>query len=293
MTATNSVLSRIQATAAAYVEAEDINFNEATVVQGGRKLPEGKSLGRMISYIELGPQLNKAYPDKPATNMFFIEFAVFGKNKAGETFHTLENGKMVPGHIRTRRYTVSEQLTTKANAYKLFKRLNPDKTAKHFAQLLNNAYIVPIVHVTEGEGDKKKEYVNIDVDNIMVAVDPVTDVPYPVPEIEDEKEFRIFLWNNPTKEDWDALYIEGKNDEGKSKNWLQELILSSPNFPGSPLDLLLHGAGAGSAISELPDIDSGDTPVVDAPDVKDLVVEEVKEVKEIIDPNQEFNLPTL
>ncbi|CBY88555.1 hypothetical protein [Pantoea phage LIMEzero] len=285
---TNSVLNRINATAAAFVEAEDINFNEATAVSGGRKLPEGKAFGRFISYIELGPQLNKNYPDKKPTNMFYGEFALFGKNKEGETFHTMEGGKMVPGIIRTMRYSVSNNLTTKANAFKLFKRMNPSKTAKHFAQLLNGTYIVPIVHNTQGEGDKKKEYVNIDTDNLMLAVDPVTDVPYNVPEIEDEKLFRIFLWNNPTKEDWDSLYIEGKNDEGKSKNWIQELILSSPDFPGSPLDMLLHGAGAGSALAELPSIDE---PVQEpAEPAADLPVDKVESTPA---ESGDFGLPTL
>lgn len=285
---TNSVLSRINATAAAFVEAEDINFNEATAITGGRKLPEGKAFGRMVSYIELGPQISKAFPDNAPTNMFYIEFALFGKNKEGETFHTVEGGKMVPGIIRTRRYTVSNALTSKANAFKLFKRMNPTKSAKHFAQLLNTAYIVPIVHNTEGEGEKKKVYVNIDIDNLMLAVDPVTDAPYNVPEIEDETMFRIFLWNNPTKEDWDSLYIEGKNDEGKSKNWIQELILSSPDFPGSPLDLMLHGAGAGSNLAELPDINA-DEPAAESEPVEDLKVEEVADAK----GDDSFGLPTL
>ncbi|HDC4425900.1 TPA: hypothetical protein O8L86_004872, partial [Enterobacter kobei] len=63
-------------------------------------------------------------------------------------------------------------------------------------------------------------------------------------------------------------YIDGKNDDGKSKNWIQDKLLESPEFPGSPLDLLLNGAGAGSAIAELPELGDVGQP------------EEVKEVKQ-------------
>ncbi|WP_407576234.1 hypothetical protein, partial [Raoultella terrigena] len=143
---------------------------------------------------------------------------------------------------------------SKSGAYKLFKRMNPDKTAKHFAQLLNQTFILPIVHNESGEGENKKVYANIDLENISLAVNPVTDEPFDVPEVEDESLFKLFLWNRPTKEDWESLYIEGKNDEGKSKNWIQDALLSSPEYPGSPLDLLLNGGGKGSAISELPEM---------------------------------------
>lgn len=250
---TASVLNRMNSIVEQYVDEEELDFNEA-VAGGGKLLPEGKALARLVGYIEVGPSVTKQAPDKPPVNKFFLQFALWGKAKNGETYHEVVNGKMVPGKVRTQFIAVKKDLNSKSGAYKLFKRMNPDKTAKHFAQLLNHTFIVPIIHNESGEGENKKVYANIDLENIMLAVDPVTDQPYPVPEVEDETLFKLFLWNRPTKEDWESLYIEGKNDDGKSKNWIQDKLLESPEFPGSPLDLLLNGAGAGSAIAELPEL---------------------------------------
>lgn len=259
---TNSVLNRMNTIVEQYVDEEELDFNEA-VAGGGKLLPEGKALGRLIAYIELGPQPIKQDPSKPPVNKFFLQFALWGKAKNGETYHEVVNGKMVPGKVRTQFIAVKKDLNSKSGAYKLFKRMNPDKTAKHFAQLLNHTFIIPIVHNESGEGENKKVYANIDLENIMLAVDPVTDAPYNVPEIEDETMFRMFLWNRPTKEDWESLYIEGKNDDGKSKNYIQDGLLSSPEFPNSPLDLLLNGgAGAGESVSELPELEQEEAPEV-------------------------------
>lgn len=290
---TNSVLNRMNAVVEQYIDDEDIDQNEAVTTSGGRKLPEGKALARLIRYVELGPQLSKAYPDKPPVNRFYLEFAVWGKGKdktKAETFHEVVNGKMVPGLIRTQQINVQKDLNAKSGAYKLFRRMNPDKAARHFAQLLNHTFILPIVHTTTGEGDAKKEYVNIDLENISLAVNPVTDEPFDVPAIDDEAMFKLFLWNRPTKEDWDALYIEGKRDDGKSKNWIQDTLLSSPDFPGSPLDTLLHGAGPDSAVSYLPDLP--DEPRAAAASQPDLPVDPVPD-ETVPDDIPDFNLPAL
>ena len=57
------------------------------------------------------------------------------------------------------------------------------------------------------------------------------------------------MWSNPTKETWDSLFIDGtteiKNADGtvenKSKNWVQETVLSATDYGGSALEQLLHG----------------------------------------------------
>lgn len=251
-----SVLNRFNTIVEQFVEEEGVDFNEAVSGGGGKLMPEGKALARLIQYVEIGPQPIKQDASKPPVNKFFLKFAVWGKGKdKTSTYHEVVDGKMVPGIVRTQFIAVKKDLNSKSGAYKLFKRMNPEKTAKHFAQLLNNTFILPIVHNESGEGENKKVYANIDLENISLAVNPVTDEPFDVPEVEDESLFKLFLWNRPTKEDWESLYIEGKNAEGKSKNWIQDALLSSPEYPGSPLDLLLNGGGAGSAISELPELE--------------------------------------
>ena len=66
-----------------------------------------------------------------------------------------------------------------------------------------------------------------------------------MPEL-DASEIKLFLWNNPTKETWDSLYIEGTKDDGKSKNWIQEDMYKAVDFPGSALDIMLNAGSVPS-----------------------------------------------
>jgi hypothetical protein len=66
-----------------------------------------------------------------------------------------------------------------------------------------------------------------------------------VPELRDS--MKLFLWNNPTKECWESLFIDGTREKDGvqiSKNWMQEILLSALDFNGSPLHQMLEGAGA-------------------------------------------------
>ena len=295
---TNSVLQRMNAVVEQYVTEEEVDFNEG-VAGGGKLMPEGKALGRLIQYVEVGPQTSKAFPDKPPVNRFFLKFAVWGKGKdKTSTYHEMSDGKMVPGIIRTKFINVTKDLNTKSGAYKLFRRMNPDKSAKHFAQLLNATFIIPVIHTESGEGADKKVYANVDLENITLAVNPVTDEPFDVPEVEDESLFKLFLWERPTKEDWDSLFIDGKDDDGKSKNWVQDTLLKSPKFPGSPLDVLLHGGGKGSALSELPDLEVGGDAEAEkevTPPPEELTTKEkkAKPKKQAAEPGADFELPSI
>src|SRR5699024_12564062 len=89
----------------------------------------------------------------------------------------------------------------------------------------------------------KREYNVIDWSKTTAAVNPVTRQPYELPEIDDALKV-VFLWNNPVKEMWDKLYIEGENDNGESKNFIQDEIVNAKNFHGSAVDLMLRGGGA-------------------------------------------------
>lgn len=61
-------------------------------------------------------------------------------------------------------------------------------------------------------------------------------------------DLRLFLFNHPSPECWNSLYIEGerevKDDKGnvigkESKNFIQESIRSAVNFHGSPVEAML------------------------------------------------------
>jgi len=65
-------------------------------------------------------------------------------------------------------------------------------------------------------------------------------------------DIRLLLWDTPTQEQWDSVFIDGdrtvKNDKGEevteSKNWLQrDIVTNALNFAGSPLEQMLNGVG--------------------------------------------------
>ncbi|QHJ75324.1 hypothetical protein SnaR1_gp23 [Sphaerotilus phage vB_SnaP-R1] len=225
-------LAALQALAAQDVAESGIDLNEAVKGGGGgRLLPEGYAFGRLVEYIEFGnqPQEFQGQAKDPALE-FTLGFALWGQG--------YQNDDGTPYTVRT--YNTALSRNEKARAFKLFKLLNWKGTAKSFAQLLGEPFLVKIKHVPKSKTDPKIVS-RIDLDGFLPPLDPVTRQPYPIPEAADEL-YRLFLWSRPTKEAWDSLYIEGEY-EGKSKNRIQEQILAALDFQGSPLQQLLMASG--------------------------------------------------
>lgn len=201
--------------------ANDLDMSTAS--KGGEKylLPEGTALARLVEYIEFGkqPQEYKGEKKDPAMEVQ-LGFALYGKG------YQKEDGS--PRMISTYRMKLSNN--EKSKTFKLFNRMNAKRTAKNFAQLLGQPFLVPIIHVNNSKGT----YARIDLDNIGYAIDPINRTEYPVP-MPAEDIYRVFLWNHPTKEMWDSIFIE-KN------NFLQETCLSATDFPNSKLEQLLKGS---------------------------------------------------
>lgn len=198
---------------------------------GGRLLPVGNTAARLISYIELGkhPQEFGGKAKDPAPEIK-LAFALYSPGYANE------DG--TPYIIRPFQFAVSRN--EKSRAFKLFKTLNYKGTCTHFAQLLGEAFIVGIKQEPKSKTDPTLVS-RIDFDSIRPPLDPLSGAPYAIPEYPLDK-CELFLWDFPTKEQWDALYVDGKWDDGRSKNSVQEMILSALNFEGSPLQQLLFGA---------------------------------------------------
>src|SRR5512139_3594915 len=231
-------LQALQALAAQDVETSGIDMNEAQKGGGGaRLLPEGYAFGRLVEYIEFGnqPQEFGGKAKDPALE-FSIGFALWGQG--------YQNDDGTPVLVRT--YNTALSRNEKARAFKLFKALNWKGAAKSFAQLLGETFLVKIKHVQKSKTDTTIVS-RIDLDGFLPPLDPVTKAPYPIPEAADEL-YRMFLWSHPTKEAWDSLYVEGKYDDGVSKNRVQETILAALDFQGSPLQQLLMASG----LSDLP-----------------------------------------
>lgn len=225
-------LAALQELAAQDVAESGIDMNEAVKGGGGgRLLPEGYAFGRLVEYIEFGkqPQEFQGQAKDPALE-FALGFALTGQG--------YQNDDGTPYVVRT--YNIALSRNEKSRAFKLFKALNWKGTAKSFAQLLGETYLVKIKQVPKSKTDPKIVS-RIDLDGFLPPLDPVTRQPYPIAEAPDDM-YRLFLWSRPTKEAWDSLYIEGEY-EGKSKNRIQEQILAALDFQGSPLQQLLMQSG--------------------------------------------------
>ena len=212
------------------VQATGVDMNEATKGGGGaRLLPEGYAFGRLVEYVEFGmqPQEYQGQAKDPALE-FSLGFALWGEG--------YQNDDGSPYIVRT--FSMAMSQNEKSRSFKLFRALNWKGSKKHFAQILSEPFLVKIKHVAKSKTDATVVS-RIDLDGFLPPLDPVSKQPYPIPEAPAEL-YRLFLWNRPTKEAWDALFIEGEYED-KSKNRIQEIILGALDFQGSPLQLLLAG----------------------------------------------------
>lgn len=260
----SNVLSTLKTVVAAAVESAvmtDMSVQSAGG-QGGKLYPEGYAFGRLVAYVELGDIVQEFNGEAkaPAPHMF-LGFAIWG---AG---YQNEDGS--PGYITT--YDLSLSNNGKAKAFKLFKKLNWKGGATTFAQMLSDGFLVKIVHHTaKAPGSKPRSI--IDIEGFLPPIDVVSQAPYTIPDAPDSM-YKLFLWDTPTPETWATLFIDGKRDDGTSKNWLQDKVMEATNFIGSPLDIMLGGVAVPSLVAGVAPTAPVTAPVVSP--VAPVVVPEV------------------
>jgi len=193
-------------------------------------LPKGDYFGRMIEYIEYGKRIGM-YQGKPNGKPPILNL------KAGFVVYGPDGSSKI---IRSTLLTLSNN--EKAKFKILFDKLNYDGTIRHAAQRLGQAFTIP-VEVYKTKAGKDVNIINYSGIRMLPKFDPNTGAAVSVPEATPEM-LRLFLWNAPTQETWDALYIDGKRDDGTSKNFIQEDIMQAVDFEGSPLQMLLTGVSA-------------------------------------------------
>lgn len=236
--------------------AEIVDHTETT--QGGDfdkpLIPAGITIGRFIEYVELGVQPQKPYQGTPRPDI----------NQARFTFELLHpknareievDGKKVTVHDRFS-FIEAVKMGEKSRFINLFETMRYGRTdITHFAQMLNDAFVLNFSHNESEKDGKKVTYVNL-YSNRKYGIqppsvtDPITLIATPVPVPAAVSPIKIFLWDLPTKETWDSLHIAGTrtvkdakgNESQQSKNWLQDKILSAKNFSGSPLEDMLTGS---------------------------------------------------
>lgn len=222
-------------------EYNDIADDMTEVVAGGGNfsITAGPHMGYLTKYVELGDHVQTVKGKaKPPAPMFKLGFTLFPIETV--TGPDGSETRKFGDPVEVWSYSINRSRNEKARAHKLFKRMNRTGKAKNFAQLIGTKYIVP--H-TEEDSTKEpgKKVVRMQIDDIGAPIDLVTGKEYDLPPLPEEH-LKLFLFERPLKAAWDSLFIDGKRDDGTSKNWLQDEILKAVNFPGSPLEVLLGGA---------------------------------------------------
>lgn len=209
-----------------------------------RELPRaGVALLRLRDYIELGYFDSKNPKYKPALSCR-LTFELCHPDHMRED----SEGVKYPSLLTV---NVNHARGGKSRYIRLFKKMNHTGKHTHFIQMLGEGFLGTLTHKKDGD----KTYVNLTSEDgsewligAPVIVDPLANEvkPIPVPELNGES--KAFLWENTgaTDEDiqemWDSIYIEGENDDGKSKNWIQEVIKTNNNYAGSRTQAIVDGA---------------------------------------------------
>lgn len=209
------------------IATQSVDMTQTSAAGSNELMPEGFAMARMVTYIELGmqPQEFGGKAKAPAPEIK-VGFKLFGGPD------NCYDGRFI------KTFDLAMSNYGNSGAKKLFDKLNWDGTMKHFAQGLGRAYLVPIIISTNKTTQKQSN--RIKLDGILPPIDPVSKGAYPVPEVTAD-DLRYFFFDKPTKETWDALFVDGKWDDGGSKNKDQEKILTALNFPGSALEQLISG----------------------------------------------------
>lgn len=183
-------------------------------------LPKGTYFGRFMEYIELGKKvpMHMGKPTgKPAVMNVRLGFIVYTPD----------------GSIkRINPFPMSVSSFEKAKFKQVFDKMNYDGTLKHMAQRLGQAFMFEVEQYTSKTGKTSNTIDFLSLRQVP-RFNPETGEELVLPAL-DENQLRLFLWNNPTKETWDSLYIE-------KSNFLQEDILQAVDYEGSPLQQLLEG----------------------------------------------------
>lgn len=221
-------------------------------------IPEGPNFARLVEYIECGKHPQKPYQgkEKPPAEMLRLTFELLHPKKSIIEYEvdgvTKKRGQLITIRMK-------KSLSDKATFKKIFNAMTYGRDSiKHMAQMLGEPFLVNVFHNKSKDAQGKEVvYANLNNSEGVYSigapkhVDPITQETTDLaPHISQPfAPLRIFLWNNPTKETWDSLFIDGtrevKDKDGnvtnESKNWLQEYILSAINAEGSALSSMLSG----------------------------------------------------
>lgn len=241
----------------------------------------GPCLARLVGYIEIGshkPKVDKY--NKGAQPKAFVEFELLGKKHAKEI--EVNGVKKIVYPIIREELTISN--SAKSWFYRLVTAMDYGRGGDHMAFMLGEAFKITVLHNEAEKDGKKVVYANIRDDSGWKVGAPVQEKVNDEGEIEIVKlnapaatvEPRLLLWDAPSIEQWDSIFIEGTREiekDGKktevSKNWIQERIIAAENFKGSALEAVLSSAqlpgGAGKPQEDVIEDDLTEDALEDVP----------------------------
>lgn len=242
-------------------QAEELEDQSEAVVTSDFEYtppPAGDTVGRFIEYVELGIQKQRPYKGKPRPDVEQVRF-VF------ELLHPTKNIKEIEKDDGSKvkiadkmTLTLKKSLHKKASFFKLFDKMkNGREEIKHFARMLGEPFIITIIHDEVDKDGTKKTYARMKNGGEFLVrpptvTDPITEETKTIAVPQALSPRKLFIWKAPTKESWDALFIDGerevKDEKGGSKtvskNWIQNTIKTAKNFPGSAIADMLEGSDA-------------------------------------------------
>jgi hypothetical protein len=231
-------------------QSETKSFSEGFTIAA-----EGPCPGRMVSYIEYGRFPGEWKGKAKENEEVFIEFELSGPKH--EPIKT-EDGRIIPTTIGI---YINKSLGEKAGFTKLFKTMNYDGKAKHFADFLNKTFLLRVTHNEVGTGENKKTYANLrDATGAWGISNPTFEHPVTNEKVTVEAAPRIspiryYNFGNPSKGQWDSIFIDGVSkprtdkdgneiEPGKSRNRHQLKIMQGMTFKGSPAEDFAKGLDA-------------------------------------------------
>lgn len=249
--------------------AVEVNDVRETTTFEERIIPEGPTLGRLINYVEYGMtemrlQQGEKEPKKKRVAQFVFELVGAKNTREIEK----DDGTKVTIFDKIKVFDLPVSTNEKSNYKKLFDAMAAGNTdIGSFLAMIGQPFLMNVIHSKSEDG--KKTYFNIRDKNgwkigAAVKVDALagTSEAYKVGPGSGEQ--RAFVWDAPSQIQWDSIFIDGtyeaavwkdgkKTDETetKSKNWMQERIMSALDWDASPMAAFLDLGGLDLPTEEL------------------------------------------
>jgi len=236
------------------------DFTKTVEGGGGYQPPPAGHCGlRFVGYFEIGEHERGFKGETKRVKQVQLVFELSGKN------YPPKDGVPVRMTI-----TETDSQHVKANLMKLFAKMNYDKSATHFAELLGHAYRGRVYHREYEVNGQKRIHAGLRNDDGYSITPPVMEIMdeatgevsvKPVKVAEALTELKLFLWDNPDLDQWASIYIDGEHPEyrddagrvvrpARSKNVIQDKIKAALNWPGSPMQRLLEDGALGNLDEE-------------------------------------------